>query len=315
MSTHVSTRVSSRRSRQRREAFRATARALWRSRTGRLGLFLTGLLVLAALVSAFWTPDDPTFVDPTHQWLLPFSGGHLLGTDNLGRDEFSQLLAGAGTTLEVAVLATAIAAVVGLAFALAAAATPRLVGALVERLIDVLVAFPVLLIAIILAAVYGGSTWTAVTAIGLGSGVAVARVTRAEIGRVLGTDYVLAAHVAGSGRWRTIRRHVLPNILPTLIVQLSLVMAVAVLAEAGLSYLGFGTQPPTVSWGRMLEEQQEYIAIRPLLVIWPGIAVALAVLGFNLLGDGLREATDPRLRGSAAADLVVEAPATEGADR
>jgi peptide/nickel transport system permease protein len=287
------------RRRRRVAALRATGRALWRSRAGRLGLILTGLLVLAALVSAFWTPYDPTLVNPVQQWLLPLSGGHLLGTDNLGRDELSQLLAGAGTTLEVALLATAIAAVLGLALALAAAATPRWTGSPVERLIDVLVAFPVLLIAIILAAVYGGSTWTAVTAIGLGSGVAVARVARAEITRVLSTDYVLAAHVAGSGTGRTIRKHVLPNILPTLIVQLSLVMAVAVLAEAGLSYLGFGTQPPTVSWGRMLQEQQNYIAVRPLLVIWPGIAVALAVLGFNLLGDGLREATDPRLRGSA----------------
>jgi peptide/nickel transport system permease protein len=295
------------RRRRRVATLRATGRALWRSRTGRLGLILTGLLVLAALVSAFWTPYDPTLVDPVQQWLLPLSGGHLLGTDNLGRDELSQLLAGAGTTLEVALLATAIATVVGLALALAAAATPRWAGSPVERLIDVLVAFPVLLIAIILAAVYGGSTWTAVTAIGLGSGVAVARVARAEITRVLGTDYVVAAHVAGSGTGRTIRRHVLPNILPTLIVQLSLVMAVAVLAEAGLSYLGFGTQPPTVSWGRMLQEQQNYIAIRPLLVIWPGIAVALAVLGFNLLGDGLREATDPRLRGSAAVEAAVEA--------
>jgi peptide/nickel transport system permease protein len=218
--------------RRRRATARTTARALWRSRTGRAGLLLTGLLVLAALVSAFWTPYDPTLVDPVRQWLLPFSGGHLLGTDNLGRDEFSQLLAGAGTTFEVAILATAIAAVVGLALALAAAATPRPLGAPVERLIDVLIAFPVLLIAIILAAVYGGSTWTAVIAIGLGSGVAVARVARAEITRVLGSDYVVAAHVAGSGTRRTIRKHVLPNILPTLIVQLSLVMAVAVLAEA-----------------------------------------------------------------------------------
>ncbi|MFC9842532.1 ABC transporter permease [Streptomyces sp. NPDC060223] len=272
-------------------------RALVRTRSGLAGLILVGLLLLSALVSLVWTPYDPTLARPQDSWLLPFSGGHLLGTDRLGRDELSQLLTGARGTLWTAVLATAIAAVIGLTLALSAALAPRWIGAPVVQLTDVLIAFPVLLIAMILTAAYGGSTWTSVTAIGIGAGVNIARVARAETARVLGTDYVLAAHAAGSGTWRTVRKHLLPNIAPTLIVQLSLVLSVAVLAEAALSYLGFGTPPPAVSWGRMLNEQQEYITARPLLVIWPGIAVVCSVLGFNLLGDGLREATDPRLRG------------------
>ncbi|MBA2945586.1 ABC transporter permease [Streptomyces himalayensis] len=271
-------------------------RALLKSRSGFAGSVLVGVLVLSALVSLVWTPYDPTLARPQDSWLLPLSGGHVLGTDRLGRDELSQLLTGARSTLRTALLAAAIAAVVGLALALAAVLVPRWIGAAVVQFTDVLIAFPVLLIAMILTAVYGGSTWTAVTAIGVGAGVNVARVARAEAGRVLGTDYVLAAHAAGSGTWRTVRRHVLPNIAPTLIVQLSLVLSVAVLAEAALSYLGFGTPPPAVSWGRMLHEQQSYITARPLLVIWPGLAVVCSVLGFNLLGDGLREAADARLR-------------------
>ncbi|MFE2417060.1 ABC transporter permease [Streptomyces hokutonensis] len=271
-------------------------RALLRSRSGLVGCVLVGVLVLSALVSLVWTPYDPTLVRPQDGWLLPFSGGHLLGTDRLGRDELSQLLTGARSTLSTALLAAAVAAVVGLALALAAVLLPRWPGAAVVQLTDVLIAFPVLLIAMILTAVHGGSTWTVITAIGVGAGVNLARVARAEAARVLGTDYVLAAHAAGSGTWRTVRKHLLPNIAPTLIVQLSLVLSVAVLAEAALSFLGFGTPAPAVSWGRMLYEQQAYIAARPLLVIWPGIAVAASVLGFNLLGDGLREATDARLR-------------------
>ncbi|MGW0869212.1 ABC transporter permease [Streptomyces sp. NPDC002740] len=276
-------------------------RALLGNRSGLVGSVLVGLLVLSALVSLVRTPYDPTLVRPQEGWLLPFSGGHLLGTDKLGRDELSQLLAGARGTLRTALLAAAVAALVGLALALTAVLVPRWIGGLVVQLTDVLIAFPVLLIAMILTAVYGGSTWTVVVAIGVGAGVNLARVARAEAGRVLGTDYVLAAQAAGSGTWRTVRKHLLPNIAPTLIVQLSLVLSVAVLAEAALSFLGFGAPAPAVSWGRMLHEQQAYIAARPLLAVWPGLAVAASVLGFNLLGDGLREATDARLRVREAA--------------
>ncbi|MFG3233399.1 ABC transporter permease [Streptomyces antibioticus] len=271
-------------------------RALLRSRSGLAGTVLVGLLVLAALVSLVRTPYDPTLARPEDGWLLPLSGGHVLGTDRLGRDELSQLLTGARATLLTAVLAAAVAALVGLTLALAAVLLPRWIGPVVVQFTDVLIAFPVLLIAMILTAVHGASTWTVVTAVGVGAGVNLARIARAEAARVLTTDYVLAAHAAGAGTWRVVRKHLMPNIAPTLVVQLSLVLSVAVLGEAALSFLGFGAPAPTVSWGRMLHEQQQYIAARPLLVVWPGLAVAASVLGFNLLGDGLREAADARLR-------------------
>ncbi|EWC60190.1 Dipeptide transport system permease protein DppC [Actinokineospora spheciospongiae] len=270
-------------------------RLVARRPTGAFGLVWLGLLTVGAVVSLFWTPFDPQRTDPGSAWLLPFTDGHVLGTDRIGHDQFSQLLVGARETLVVAVCSALVAAVVGLALGLVAALGPRWVGFSAVALIDILVAFPTLLLAMVLAAVYGSSLGTVVVAIGIGFGVAVARVARAEITAVRGTDYVLAARVGGAGTGRIIRRHLLPNIAPTLIVQLSLVMALAVLVEAALTYLGYGSAPSSPSWGGMLHEQQAHIAARPLLVIWPGLAVALTVLAFNLLGDALREATDPRL--------------------
>ncbi|WP_406288966.1 ATP-binding cassette domain-containing protein [Embleya sp. NBC_00896] len=274
----------------------AVLRALVRDRNGLIGGALVAILVGAALLSLVWTPYDPTAVDPNAPWLLPFRDGHLLGTDMLGRDQFSLLLAGSRETLAIALGSAAIAAALGVPLALVAALGPRRVAAVVVQLIDVAIAFPALLTAMILAAVFGGSLWTAAGAIGVAYGVHVARVARAEIERVHGSDYVLAATASGSSTWRTVRRHILPNIAPTLLVQLSLILAVASLTEAALSYLGYGSPAPAVSWGRILHDQQPYIAARPLLVVWPGLAVALSVLGFNLLGDALRDATDPRLR-------------------
>ncbi|GHE76816.1 peptide ABC transporter permease [Amycolatopsis deserti] len=281
---------------RRRRALRTVLAALVRRPAGVFGLTVLAALVLAALVSLFWTPFDPQATDPGKAWLLPLRDGHLLGTDRIGHDQFSQLLAGSRETLVAAVASAALATVIGLALALPAALAPRWISAPVVQLIDVLVAFPVLLLAMVLAAVYGSSLGTVVTAIGIGFGVAVARVARAELASARGSDYVLAARAAGAGTGRIVRKHLLPALAPTLIVQLSLVMALAVLAEAALTYLGYGSSPATPSWGGMLHEQQAYVSARPLLVIWPGLAVALTVLGFNLLGDALRDATDPRLR-------------------
>jgi peptide/nickel transport system permease protein len=272
-----------------------TARRLLRDPGGAIGAVLIAVLLVCALVALVWTPFDPTLVDPYATWLPPGTGGHLLGTDGSGRDLFSQLLSGARVTALVAVTATVVAGVVGIGLAVLAA-VPRRAGTWVAHGIDVLIALPTLLLAIVLAAVYGGSVWTAVVAIGIGTGVNVARVARAEMAAVLGTDYVLAAQASGAGTLRIVRRHLLPNVAPVLIVQLSLTLALAVLAEAALSYLGFGTPPPTPSWGRMLQDLQQYITVHPLVVIWPGLAIMLTVLGFSLFGDALRGVTDPRLR-------------------
>ncbi|MFF3440002.1 ABC transporter permease [Streptosporangium sp. NPDC002721] len=266
---------------------------LWRGGSGRAGLLLSGVVVAAALVSLVWTPYDPGRIDPGASWAPP-SWEHPFGADRLGRDLLSLILAGAGTTLRVGVAAALVATLVGTA--LAAAATSRWLGALVARAIDALIALPTLLLAMVLVAVYGAGTVVAVVAIGLGEGFFVARVLRAEMARVLGSDYVVAARAGGAGRWRVMREHVLPNVLPTLTVLVSLVMAIAVLAEAALSYLGYGVPSDTPTWGRLLEELQAQITIRPLVLVWPGLAIVVTVLGLNLLGDGLREAGDPRMR-------------------
>ncbi|SHM61996.1 ABC transporter permease [Cryptosporangium aurantiacum] len=274
----------------------SVVRALLRSPSGLVGTVLVGVLLGTALLSLFWTPYDPTLVDPRASWVPAFSGDHWLGTDTAGKDILSQLIAGSRITVLVAVLASLIAVLLGVALAILTAVPPRWISESLAHVLDVLIAFPVLLLAMVFAAVFGGSTWTGVTAVGLGLAVIVARVTRAEIMRVMAADYVLAARASGAGIGRIVGRHVLPNVAPTLVVQASLALAIAVLAEAALSYLGYGTPPPTPSWGRLLHEQQPYLTVRPLLVVWPGLVIALTVLGFNLLGDGLRDAIDPQLR-------------------
>lgn len=273
-------------------------RYVWRSWPGRLGVVLVGLLVASALVSLVWTPHDPKRVVPGDKW-LPISWSHPFGTDGAGKDLLSQVLVGARTTLAVALLTVVIAGLIGLVLGVLSAITPRIVGESIAHLIDVLIALPTLILALVFVAALGGSIWTVSLALGLGSGVVLARVVRAEVARVLTQDYILTAAASGSSTWRTVWRHVIPNIAPTVIVQLSLIAALAVLAEAALSYLGL-TPVSTPSWGRMLESLQQTITIHPGALVFPGLAVVGATLGFNLLGDGLRDAVDPRLRGRSA---------------
>jgi peptide/nickel transport system permease protein len=260
-----------------------------------VGGVLVGLVVLAALVSFFWTPHDPTFVDAARKLREP-GGGYLVGADKYGRDTFSQLMVGARTTLYVGIVAVGIAAVIGTPLGVIAGMTPRgWVSELVMRVNDLVFAFPALLLAVMLGAVYGAGTLTAMIAIGVATVPAFARVARAATLQVMVTDYILAARAAGRRRPAIAVRHVLPNIAGLLLVQASVSFAIAVLAEAALSFLGFGTRPPTPSWGRMLQEAQQLLYLKSELALWPGLAIALAVLGFNLLGDGLRDRFDPRL--------------------
>jgi peptide/nickel transport system permease protein len=259
-----------------------------------IGLVLIGLIVLAALVSFVWTPYDPTDIDANARLLGP-TGSHLLGTDKFGRDVLSQLMWGARTTLFVGVVAVGVAAVVGTPLGILAGMSPRWADDVIMRANDLWLAFPALLLAIMFGAVFGASTLTAMLAIGLATVPAFARIARGGTMQVMSSEYVLAARSAGRGRFAIARRHVLPNIAPLLIVQSSVAFGIAVLAEAALSFLGFGTRPPNPSWGRMLQESQETLSSTPLLSVWPGLAIALAVLGFNMLGDGLRDRFDPRL--------------------
>lgn len=251
-------------------------------------------VVLMALVSFAWTPYDPTRVDAT-QRLLGSSAKHWFGTDKFGRDVLSQILMGSRTTLFVGVVAVGVAAVIGVPLGILAAMTPRRLGELLMRANDLLLAFPALLLAIMFGAVYHASTLTAMIAIGIASVPNFARVIRSGALQVMGTEYVLAARSAGRRPFAIGVRHVLPNVSSLIIVQTSVSFAIAVLAEAALSFLGLGTPPPTPSWGRMLLESQEMLYSAPRLAIFPGLAIAVAVLGFNLLGDGLRDRFDPKL--------------------
>jgi peptide/nickel transport system permease protein len=268
-----------------------------RSRSGALvvGGVLVGLVALAALVSAFWTPFDPEGVY-SDQILLAPGGEHLLGTDNFGRDILSSLMRGAQVSLLVGLVVVGIAAVLGVPFGIVAGMNPGRLDQLMMRGTDISLAFPALLLAIIFGAVFGANTLTAMVALGIGTAPAFALVARSGTKQVMAREYVLAARASGKTGWSIGLRHVLPNISGILIVQASVSFGIAVLSEAALSYLGLGTTPPTPSWGRMLQDAQGYLYVQPLLVLWPGLAIAIAVLGFNLLGDGLRDRFDPRMQ-------------------
>jgi len=260
----------------------------------RIGGVLVGLVVLVALVSFVWTPHDPLKVDASIRLLGP-SRDYWLGTDKFGRDVLSQIMVGARTTLYVGVIAVGVAALIGTPLGILAGMSKNWLGELIMRANDLVLAFPALLLAIMFGAVYGASTVTAMIAIGIATVPSFARIARSGTLQVMSTEYVLAARSAGRSRLSIARRHVLPNTAGLVIVQSSVSFAIAVLAEAALSFLGFGTRPPTPSWGRMLQESQELLTVQPRLALVPGIAIAVAVLGFNLLGDGLRDRFDPRL--------------------
>lgn len=279
---------------------------VWRSPSGRLGILLVGFFTLVAVVSVFWTPYDPTRTVPRDKW-QSMSWSHPLGTDGGGTDLLSMVMAGARTSIFVVCLSVVFAAVIGLVLGLASTVLPRWFSEPVVYLIDLMIAIPSLILALVLVAALKGSLWTVSLAIGLTSGFVLARVIRGEIARVLTQDYVTVAAVSGSSTARTVLRHVLPNVAPTMIVQLSLFGALAILSEAALSYLGL-TPQSTPSWGRMMASLTGTVTVHPMPVIVPGVAVVLATLGFNLLGDGLRDAVDPRLRSGSRVLVTKVAP-------
>jgi peptide/nickel transport system permease protein len=260
-----------------------------------LGALLVAALIFAAALSLVWTPYPPGGIDVPHKLLQP-SFAHWLGTDSLGRDVVSQLLAGARVSILVGVIAVGIGLIFGVALGLVAASAKGLVEDVIMRLCDFTFAFPALLLAIMLTAVLGPGIVNAILAIGIFNVPVFAKVTRAMGHGVLARDYATAARAAGKGPVAIALEHVLPNVAPALIVQATIQFAIAILAEAALSYLGLGAQPPQASWGRMLSDAQQMMFLAPRLAVFPGVAVALAVLGLNLLGDGLRDLLDPRLR-------------------
>jgi peptide/nickel transport system permease protein len=259
-----------------------------------VGGVLVGVVVLTALISTVWTPADPSHVEVGQRFRAPGEAS-ALGTDNLGRDVSSRLMVGASNTLRIGVFTVLVALLLGVPFGAVAALYGGRLEQVTMRLTDVLLAFPAILLAMLFSAAFRPSAETAMAAIGLALMPVFARVVRGAGLQVMQQDYVTVARTYGSNKLWIFTRHVLPNVSSVLIVQATVAFAIAILAEAALSYLGLGAPQTTPSWGRMLSEAQSFLSQAPLLALWPGLSIALTVLGFNLLGDGLRDLLDPKL--------------------
>ena len=273
-----------------------------RTPQGVIASVIMAVTVLGALLSLVWLPADPNYASAAAIWQGP-SAAHPLGTDGSGRDIAARLMAGSRVSLMVALASAMIAGLIGVLLGLAGGLTPRAVRESVAVAIDVAVAFPTILLTIMLAAVFGSGLPIVIVALGIAFGVSIGRVLRAELHQVAREDYVLAARAAGLSRGTILWRHLLPGVRPVFIVQLSLCMGVAVLAEASLSYLGFGAPPSVPSWGRMLAEMQRHISVHPESVLWPGLAITLLVLAFFLLGDALRDTLERGRQSTATIEV------------
>ena len=271
-------------------------RAALRSRNLVVGHLLAAAFAIGALLSLIWTPYDVTELTIATRLQAP-SAVHWFGTDHFGRDILSMIMVGAQTSIAVAIVAVGIGMGIGVPLGLAAAARR---GSLLDETImrgnDLVFAFPSLLIAIMITTVFGPSALNAIIAIGIFNIPVFARLTRGAALPLWTRDYILSARVSGKGPVRISVEHILPNVTNLLIVQGTIQFSLGILAEAALSYVGLGVQPPTPSWGRMLADSQTLIAIAPHMAMFPGFAILLTVLGLNLAGDGLRDLLDPRIR-------------------
>jgi peptide/nickel transport system permease protein len=259
-----------------------------------VGFALSVVVVVMALASIVWTPYPPNTMNAKARLQGP-SLEHPLGTDHYGRDVLSRVMKGAVNSIIVGLVTVTIGLTLGVFLGMLAAYYGRFVDEAIMRFSDLLFGFPAVLTAILITSVLGPSMVNAMLAIGIFYIPVFARLTRAVGMSIWEREFIVAARAAGVNEWAIAWRHVLPNILSPLLIQGTIQFAVAILAEAGLSYLGLGTQPPHASWGRMLNEAQTYMGSAPWLAIFPGLAIAWAVLGFNLLGDGLRDTLDPKM--------------------
>jgi peptide/nickel transport system permease protein len=271
-------------------------RTLGTNTIGAVGAIIILIVVFLAVFAGLIAPDDPNaqIAKP----LDPPSTRHVLGVDEFGRDEFSRLVFGSRISLYVGIVAVTIALVIGGSLGVLAGFYGGHIDNILMRFVDVFFAFPSLLLAVAIAGILGPSLTNTMIAVGIVYAPTYARLARGVVLSVNTTQYMEAARALGSNDWRLIVRHVLPNIAAPLIVQTSLSLSTAILTEASLSFLGLGTQPPDPSWGTMLGAGRKFMETAPWVAIFPGTAIAITVLGFNLLGDGLRDALDPRLRGT-----------------
>lgn len=260
------------------------------------GLVILSLLVLTAILAPFLAPYDP-YEQGVGQSLEPPSWTHLLGTDLLGRDTLSRLIYGARTALMVGFVSTVISVLIGATLGLLAGYSSGIVNALIMRTMDALMCFPTLLLALVMAAVLGGGIRNIIIALSVATIPAYARVTCGMTLSIRENDYILAERAIGSGNIRTIFRHILPNASAPLIVMMTMQLGGLILAEAGLSFLGIGISPPGAAWGAMINDGYKYLLTNPVLSFAPGLAIMIVVFAFNMVGDGLRDALDPKLRG------------------
>jgi peptide/nickel transport system permease protein len=268
-------------------------RRLVRRRGAMVGLAVIMLVILVAIFAPLVAPYDPA----AQSWSTvrkPPSALYWLGTDEVGRDLFSRIVYGARASLSAGVISVGIAIAIGVPLGLLAGYAGGLVDGLISRVTDAMLACPFLILAIALAAFLGPSLGNAMIAIGVTATPIFIRLTRGQVLSVKAEDYVEAARAVGNPHWRIAFRHILPNVLPQLLVQATLTIATAIIAEASLSFLGLGQQPPAPSWGSMLNSAQRFLVNAPWMAVWPGLAIFVTVLSFNLLGDGLRDALDPR---------------------
>jgi peptide/nickel transport system permease protein len=283
-----------RRSRPRPGAFQQGMHLLRRHPIGALGGGIVLLVILMALFAPWVAPYDPA--EQAAKRLLPPSTAHFMGTDELGRDVFSRVVFAARTSLSVGVLSVSMALVLGVTAGVLAGFIGGQFDSVVVGIMDILFAFPTLVLAIVITGLLGPSLTNAMLAIGIVYSPTFARVARASVLTVKNEPYIESARVIGGQQLHIVLRHVLPNILAPLIVMATLSLSLAILAEAGLSFLGLGTQPPDPAWGLMLSQGRKFMELAPGLAIFPGLAIMITVLAFNFLGDGLRDALDPRLR-------------------
>jgi peptide/nickel transport system permease protein len=272
---------------------RRAGRRLFRRKGAVLGLAIIALFIALAVFAPWLTPYDPTAQSWTAVRKAP-SALHWFGTDELGRDILVRVMFGARASLIAGVISVGIAVSIGVPLGLAAGYLGGLTDSLISRITDAMLACPFLILAIALAAFLGPSLGNAMIAIGVTTTPIFVRLTRGQVLTVKVEEYIEAARAIGNPRWRIALVHILPNILPALLVQVTLSIAAAIIAEAALSFLGLGQQPPAPSWGSMLNAAQRFLINAPWMAVWPGLAIFLTVLSFNLIGDGLRDALDPR---------------------
>ncbi|WDZ97775.1 ABC transporter permease [Herbaspirillum sp. WKF16] len=260
-----------------------------------LGAAIIALLVLLALAAPLLARYDPIFDQDYANILAGPGAAHWLGTDDLGRDIYTRMLYGSRISLQAALISVGLAFSLGVPIGIVSGYYRGAVDAVVMRVVDALQAFPSLILALALAAALGGGFYNAMVAVGIGFTSSFVRLARGQAMTIRNLDYVMAARSIGAGNLRIMWRYVLPNALAPLVIQATFAMGTAIIAEAGLSYLGLGARPEDPSWGSMLHIAQGYLNTAPMLAMWPGLAIFLVVLGFNLLGDGIREVFDPKL--------------------